>query len=88
MPNEDEPEAASELVDAKSEELSDLRGETYTDKVKLTFSKGASLEDPTGLFNASLVGNTRRAIDLQEGDELDEEAFKALVRDAAALNKS
>jgi hypothetical protein len=63
-------------------------GETYKDKVKLTFAKGASLKDPVGLFNASLAGNTRRAIDLHEGDEIDESAFKSLVRAAAALNAS
>ena len=63
-------------------------GETYQDKVKVTFYKGASLDDPAGLFNASLKGNTRRAIDLHEGDEIDERAFKALVRAAAALNAS
>ena len=63
-------------------------GETYKDKVKLTFAKGASLEDPAGLFNASLEGNARRAIDLQEGDKIDERAFKSLVRAAAALNTS
>jgi hypothetical protein len=63
-------------------------GETYTDKVKVTFAKGAWLEDPAGLFNASLDGNTRRAIDLHEGDELDEEAFHNLVRRAAHLNAS
>src|SRR3954447_22731159 len=56
-----------------------LTGETYKDKVKLTFAKGASLDDPAGLFNASLDAGTRRAIDLREGDELDAEAFKALV---------
>jgi hypothetical protein len=61
-------------------------GETYKDKVKLTFAKGASLEDPSGLFNSSLEGNTRRAIDLHEGDEIDEEALKALIRAAVALN--
>ena len=61
-------------------------GETYKDKVKLTFAKGAALEDPSGLFNASLDGNVRRAIDLHEGDTLDEKAFKALIRAAAALN--
>lgn len=61
-------------------------GETYKDKVKLTFAKGASLEDPSGLFNSSLEGNTRRAIDLHEGDEIDAEAFKELVRAAVALN--
>jgi hypothetical protein len=56
--------------------------------VKLTFFKGASLEDPAGLFNSSLEGNTRRAIDFHEGDAIDEKAFKALVRAAAALNRS
>lgn len=61
-------------------------GETYKDKVKLTFPKGASLKDPAKLFNASLEGNTRRAIDLAEGDALDEADFKALIRAAAALN--
>ena len=63
-------------------------GETYASKVKLTFAKGASLEDPAGLFNSSLDANVRRAIDLSEGDEIDEEAFKALVRAAAELNAS
>lgn len=63
-------------------------GETYHDKVKLTFAKGASLDDPAGLFNASLDGNTRRAVDLHEGDEIDEQAFQSLVRSAAALNAS
>ncbi len=63
-------------------------GETYKSVVKLTFAKGASLEDPSGLFNASLEGNTRRAIDLHEGDNLDADAFKALVRAAVALNRS
>ena len=61
-------------------------GETYKDKVKLTFAKGASLADPGKLFNSSLEGNARRALDLFEGDELDEAAFKALVQEAAALN--
>ena len=61
-------------------------GETYKDYVKLTFAKGAALDDPTGLFNASLDGGTRRAIDIREGDEIDGEAFKALVRAAVALN--
>jgi hypothetical protein len=61
-------------------------GETYKAKVKLTFPKGASLTDPDKLFNASLEGNTRRAIDLAEGDAIDEAAFKALIRAAAALN--
>jgi hypothetical protein len=63
-------------------------GETYKDVVKLTFAKGASLEDPAGLFNASLEGNTRRAIDLREGDAIDERAFRSLVRAAAAWNAS
>ena len=63
-------------------------GETYKAVVKLTFAKGASLEDPSGLFNASLEGNVRRAIDLHEGDEIDEDAFKTLIRAAAALNRS
>ena len=63
-------------------------GETYKDKVKVTFAKGASLNDPAGLFNSSLDGNTRRAIDLVEDDKLDEKAFKALVRAAVALNSS
>lgn len=63
-------------------------GETYQDKVKVTFAKGAALEDPTGLFNASLDGNTRRAIDLHAGAGLDERAFMALVRAAASLNAS
>lgn len=63
-------------------------GETYRDKVKLTFAKGASLEDPAGLFNASLDGNARRAIDLTEDDRLDAGAFAALVRSAAVLNAS
>jgi hypothetical protein len=63
-------------------------GETYKAVVKMTFAKGASLPDPAGLFNSSLEGNTRRAIDLHEGDELDEQALKALVRAAVALNTS
>jgi hypothetical protein len=63
-------------------------GETYKDVVKLTFAKGASLKDPAGLFNASLEGNTRRAIDIREGDKLDEKALKALIRAAVALNTS
>jgi hypothetical protein len=63
-------------------------GETYKAVVKLTFAKGAALEDPAGLFNASLEGNVRRAIDIPQGARLDEEAFKALVRAAAALNTS
>jgi hypothetical protein len=63
-------------------------GESYKDKVKLTFAKGASLTDPAGLFNASLDGNLRRAIDIHEGEEVDESAFKALIRQAVALNSS
>jgi hypothetical protein len=63
-------------------------GETYKNVVKMTFAKGASLEDPSGLFNASLEGNTRRAIDFHEGDKIDERALKALVRAAVALNTS
>ena len=63
-------------------------GETYKAVVKLTFAKGAALDDPKGLFNSSLEGNVRRAIDIREGEAVDEEAFKALVRAAAALNRS
>jgi hypothetical protein len=61
-------------------------GETYKDKVKMTFAKGASLADPSGLFNSSLEGNTRRAIDFHEGEEIDEEALIGLILDAVALN--
>jgi hypothetical protein len=63
-------------------------GETYKSVVKLTFFKGASLDDPSGLFNASLGGNTRRAIDVREGEEIDEQAFVTLVRAAVSLNES
>ena len=63
-------------------------GETYKAVVKMTFAKGASLEDPSGLFNSSLEGNTRRAIDFHEGEEIDEEALKTLVRAAVTLNES
>jgi len=63
-------------------------GETYQAAVKLTFAKGASLKDPAKLFNSSLEGNTRRAIDFREGDKIDADALKALIRAAAALNKS
>jgi hypothetical protein len=63
-------------------------GETYKSVVKLTFAKGAALKDPSRLFNSSLEGNTRRAIDVSEGDAIDEEAFKTLVRAAVTLNKS
>jgi hypothetical protein len=63
-------------------------GESYKNAVKLTFAKGASLEDPARLFNSSLAGNTRRAIDIHEGETVDESAFKALVREAVAVNSS
>ena len=63
-------------------------GETYKNVVKMTFAKGASLEDPSGLFNSSLEGNTRRAIDFHEGEKIDEEALKALIRAAVTLNAS
>jgi hypothetical protein len=63
-------------------------GETYRNGVKMTFARGASLEDPAGLFNSSLEGSTRRAIDVHEGDKIDEKALKALVRAAVALNTS
>ncbi|HEY8288568.1 MAG TPA: DUF1801 domain-containing protein [Acetobacteraceae bacterium] len=63
-------------------------GETYKSVVKLTFAKGASLKDPSGLFNASLEGNTRRAMDLHEGDEVDGDAFKTLIHAAVARNRS
>src|SRR3954462_9998376 len=63
-------------------------GEAYKNVVKTTFAKGASLEDPAGLFNSSLEGNTRRAIDFHEGDKIDEKALKALIRAAVALNTS
>ena len=61
-------------------------GETYKNAVKMTFAKGARFEDPAGLFNSSLEGNTRRAIDFHEGDKIDEKALKALIRAAVALN--
>ena len=63
-------------------------GETYKNYVKLTFAKGAALADPSGLFNSSLEGNVRRAIDIHEGDKIDEKALKALIRAAVALNTS
>jgi hypothetical protein len=63
-------------------------GETYKNVVKMTFAKGASLQDPSGLFNSSLEGNTRRAIDIHEGEKINEKALKALIRAAIALNKS
>ena len=63
-------------------------GETYKEHVKVTFAKGASLDDPSGLFNSSLEGNTRRAIDVHESDEIDEQAFVALIQAAVSLNES
>jgi hypothetical protein len=63
-------------------------GETYREVVKLTFAKGASLDDPSGLFNSSLDGNVRRAIDIREGESIDEDAFKALIGEAVSLNES
>jgi len=63
-------------------------GETYKNVVKMTFAKGASVEDPSGLFNSSLEGNTRRAIDFHQGEKIDEKALKALIRAAVALNRS
>lgn len=63
-------------------------GETYRDKVKITFFRGASLPDPAGLFNAGFGGGTRRAIDLRQGDRIDEEAFRALIRAAVATNEA
>ena len=63
-------------------------GETYKNVVKMTFAKGASLKDPSGLFNSSLEGNARRAIDIHEGDKMNEKALKALIRAAVALNTS
>jgi hypothetical protein len=123
--SQSEGESASELIDARIEELGDWRGEmlarlralikeadpevveewkwggpvwshdgiintgeTYKKAVKLTFAKGASLEDPSGLFNSSLEGNVRRAIDFHEGVTVDETAFKALIRTAVAFNQS
>ena len=120
-----ETRSASELIDARIEELGDWRGkmlgrlrglikaadpdvveewkwrvpvwshdgilctgETYKKAVKMTFAKGAALKDPAGLFNSSLQGNTRRAIDFHEGEEIDEEALKALVCAAVTLNQS
>ena len=98
MINEADPEVVEELKWKKPSNPSGVpvwshggiicTGETYKDKVKLTFAKGAALDDPTGLFNSSLEGNTRRAIDIREGDSIDEDAFKALVRSAVASNIS
>jgi hypothetical protein len=89
---EADPEVAEELkwrgTPVWSHDGMICTGETYRDKVKMTFAKGASLKDPSGLFNSSLEGNARRAIDFHEGDKLDERALKALVRAAVALNKS
>ncbi len=83
-------QSASELISKRIAELGDWRGETLSrmNVVKLTFSKGASLKDPARLFNSSLDGNARRAIDIHEGEEVDESAFKVLVRQAVALNCS
>src|SRR6267154_1994540 len=81
-------QSASELISKRIAELGDWRGESYKNVVKLTFAKGASLKDPNHLFNSSLDGNTRRAIDIHEGEEVDASAFKALVRQAIALNSS
>ena len=89
----------SEMIDARIDELGDWRGvpgwyhdgmictgESYKNYIKVTFAKGASLDDPGGMFNSSLDGNTRRAIDFREGDSIDEQAFTALVKAAIALN--
>ena len=87
-----DPEAVEELkwrgVPVWSHSGMICTGETYNNAVKMTFARGASLEDPSGLFNSSLEGNTRRAIDFHEGEEIDEKALKALVRAAVALNTS
>ncbi|MDQ3487899.1 MAG: DUF1801 domain-containing protein [Acidobacteriota bacterium] len=87
-----DPEAVEELkwrgVPVWSHSGMICTGETYKNAVKMTFARGASLEDPSGLFNSSLEGNTRRAIDFHEGEEIDEKALKALVRAAVALNTS
>ena len=87
-----DPEAVEELkwrgVPVWSHSGMICTGETYKNAVKMTFARGASLEDPSGLFNSSLEGNTRRAIDFHEGDTIDEKALKALVRAAVALNTS
>ena len=83
-----DPEVVERGVPVWSHDGLICTGETYKSVVKLTFSKGASLKDPSGLFNSSLEGNVRRAIDIHEGDEIDEGAFKTLIRAAAALNRS
>ena len=93
-------DAPSKLIDGRIKELGEWRGvpvwedhgimctgETYKDKVKLTFAKGAALADPRKLFSSSLDGNVRRAIDIGEGEKLDEAAFKELVKEAVALNR-
>lgn len=77
----------AQLTDA-SRGVRDWRGETYQQHVKVTFAKGDSLEDPSGLFNAGLDGNARRAIDLREGDAISEDAFGALIRATVSLNES
>lgn len=87
---EADPEAIEELkwrgVPVWSHDGIICTGETYKNAVKMTFAKGASLDDPAGLFNSSLEGNTRRAIDFHEGDKINEKALKALIRAAVALN--
>lgn len=87
-----DPEAVEELkwrgVPVWSHDGIICTGETYKSTVKMTFAKGASLQDPAGLFNSSLEGNTRRAIDFHEGDKIDEKALKSLIRAAVALNVS
>ncbi|MDY6944990.1 MAG: DUF1801 domain-containing protein [Pseudomonadota bacterium] len=87
-----DPEAIEELkwrgVPVWSHDGIICTGETYKSTVKMTFAKGASLRDPAGLFNSSLEGNTRRAIDFHEGDKINEQALKALIREAVELNKS
>ena len=80
--------ASNPGVPVWSHKASICTGETYKSVVKLTFFKGASLEDPSGLFNSSLEGNTRRAIDVHEDDEIDEKAFAALIQAAVSLNES
>ncbi|MBE7185908.1 MAG: DUF1801 domain-containing protein [Methylobacterium mesophilicum] len=89
---EAEPEVAEEVkwrgVPVWSRHGIICTGETYKSTVKMTFAKGAALDDPTGLFNSSLEGNVRRAIDFREGERIDEEALKALIRAAVSLNLS
>ena len=89
---EADPEAIEELkwrgVPVWSHDGLICTGETYQSVVKMTFAKGAALEDPSGLFNSSLEGNTRRAIDFREGEAIDEKALKALIRAAVTLNQS